>query len=52
MQEITKELASEYGFTYDGPISLFAMKRQDIVKFARQNPGIMMKQVYGFGKSI
>ena len=52
MQEVTKELASEYGFTYDGPISLFAMKRQDIVKFARQNPGIMMKQVYGFGKSI
>ena len=48
MQEITKETPSSFSFEYDGPVSVFAMKKQDIVKFARQNPGIMMKQVYSF----
>lgn len=52
MQEVTKELPSAYGFEYDEPISVFAMKRQDIVKFAKQNPGIMMKQIYSFSRII
>ena len=48
MLEMQKGTGSRYSYAYDQPVSLFAMKKQDILKFARQNPGILMKQAYSF----
>jgi CRP-like cAMP-binding protein len=48
MQEMQKDIPSNYGFSHTGPLLAFAMKKQDILKFAKHNPGILMKQVYNF----
>ncbi|MGL4368786.1 MAG: cyclic nucleotide-binding domain-containing protein, partial [Spirochaetota bacterium] len=52
MKEIAYHIPSSFSFEHDGPVSLFAMKNQDIVKFAKQNPGIMMKQFYPFTSDL
>jgi CRP-like cAMP-binding protein/phosphoribosyl 1,2-cyclic phosphodiesterase len=39
---------SGYTYTYNGPISLYAMKKDDILKFIENNPGQLMKIVHDF----
>jgi len=48
MLDILRENPAHYNYTHTDPVSVFAMKKQDIIKFAKQNPGIVMKQVYAF----
>jgi CRP-like cAMP-binding protein/phosphoribosyl 1,2-cyclic phosphodiesterase len=46
MQDMQKGIRSEFSYVHANTISAFAMKKQDILKFSRHNPGIMMKQIY------
>lgn len=39
---------SGYTFSHRGPVSLYAMKKEDILKFVENNPGQLMKLVYDF----
>jgi CRP-like cAMP-binding protein len=48
MIEVQRDTKSRYSFMFNPPLSVFAIKKQDILKFAKQNPGILMKQVYTF----
>ena len=48
MLEMQKDIPSSYEFSHNVPLLAFAMKKQDILKFAKHNPGILMKQVYNF----
>jgi hypothetical protein len=46
MHDMMKGIPSRFTFAHKKAISAFAMKKQDILKFARHNPGIMMKQLF------
>jgi CRP-like cAMP-binding protein len=46
MHDMMKGIPSRFTFTHTKAISAFAMKKQDVLKFARHNPGIMMKQLF------
>ena len=48
MLDMIQDNPAWYDYFPTGPVSIFAMKKQDIVKFAKHNPGIVMKQVYAF----
>lgn len=37
---------TDYSFRYEKDVRLFGMKREDIVKFAEANPGLLMKLKY------
>lgn len=37
---------AEYTFSYEGALSLFGMKKDDIVKFLDKNPGLLMRLKY------
>jgi len=39
---------ARYTFSHDKPVSLYAMKRDEIYRFAEKNPGLLMKLVYDF----
>jgi CRP-like cAMP-binding protein len=48
MQKIHRNLPSDYTFTSQEPIQLYAMGKEDIIKFVDKNPGLLMKLVYHF----
>ncbi|MDA3900498.1 MAG: cAMP/cGMP-dependent 3',5'-cyclic-AMP/GMP phosphodiesterase [Spirochaetes bacterium] len=48
MSEIYDDLPSSYTYTYEGDVSLFAMRSSEISIFAEKNPGIVMKIKYNY----
>ncbi len=48
MQKIYRGEPAVYTFSHKKPLSLYAMKKDDILKFLENNPGILMKSVYDF----
>ena len=48
MHRMHRGEASPYTFMHSDPVSLFAMKREDILQFVDRNPGLLMKLVYDF----
>jgi CRP-like cAMP-binding protein/phosphoribosyl 1,2-cyclic phosphodiesterase len=48
MQKIYNNEKSKYTFINEEPVSLFAMKKEDILNFLKHNPGILMKSVHDF----
>ncbi len=48
LQNIHKDIPEEYTWSHDAPISLFSMKRSDVLIFVRNNPGLLMKLVHDF----
>ena len=45
MQRLYKDEPAVCTFSYDAPVSLFAMKKVNILRFLEKNPGILMKSV-------
>ena len=48
MVKLDRKLPSEYTFSHDKPVLLYAVKRKDYEKFIERNPGLMMKLAYNF----
>lgn len=48
MLSIHKAEPSEHTFSYKKDVSLYAMKKDDVLKFVNSNPGLLMKIVYNF----
>jgi CRP-like cAMP-binding protein len=48
MQEVRTREASQYSYTYNGPVSLYAMTAEDIIDFTEKYPGLVMKLAYDF----
>jgi len=48
MQRVHRGELSNYGFYHDEPVSLFAIKKDDIMDFVENNPGLLMKLDYDF----
>ncbi len=46
MHKIYNNEPAGYTFSHPGPVSLFAMKKSDILWFLKNNPGILMKSMY------
>jgi CRP-like cAMP-binding protein/phosphoribosyl 1,2-cyclic phosphodiesterase len=42
--------SARFTFSHDGPVSLFALRRDEIFRFAEKNPGLLMKLVYDFAR--
>ncbi|MBN1523994.1 MAG: cAMP/cGMP-dependent 3',5'-cyclic-AMP/GMP phosphodiesterase [Spirochaetales bacterium] len=43
LHDVEKNLPSSFSFRYNGDLSVFMIKREDILNFARRNPGLVMK---------
>ena len=48
LKSIHQGKSARYTYSNEGPVSLYAMKREEILKFAEKNPGLLMKLVYDF----
>lgn len=48
MEKVYDNRKSEMTFAAENSVRLFSIKRDDIVKFANRNPGLMMKLAYDF----
>jgi len=48
LQNVHRDLPDEFCWSHSAPISLFAMKRSDILIFVNNNPGLLMKLVHDF----
>ncbi len=48
LQKVHRGEPSNYTFTHKEPVSLFAMRKEDILNFVEKNPGQLMKLVYDF----
>ena len=48
MQKIHRDEPEDYTFSNEKPVTLFAMKAEEILRFADKNPGLLMKIVYDF----
>jgi len=48
MQQVHRGEPASYTFRYNAPVSLYAMRREDIFRFLDNNPGLLMKLVYDF----
>jgi len=48
MQKVHRREPSNLTFSHTGPVSLYAMKRDDVYNFLEYNPGLLMKFVYDF----
>ena len=48
LKSIHQGKTARYTYSNDGPVSLYAMKREEVLKFAEKNPGLLMKLVYDF----
>ncbi|MBN1531080.1 MAG: cAMP/cGMP-dependent 3',5'-cyclic-AMP/GMP phosphodiesterase [Spirochaetes bacterium] len=51
LQKVHRGEASSYTFSHPGPVSLYAMKAEDIYNFVESNPGMLMKQISFFLKN-
>jgi CRP-like cAMP-binding protein len=51
LQKVHRGEVSSYTFSHPGPVSLYAMKAEDIFNFVENNPGMLMKQVNFFLKN-
>ncbi|MCP4138132.1 MAG: cAMP/cGMP-dependent 3',5'-cyclic-AMP/GMP phosphodiesterase [bacterium] len=47
-QKVHKKEPEDYTFSNTIPVSLYAVKAEDILKFVESNPGLLMKIVYDF----
>lgn len=43
LHDVDKNLPSRYTFVYNNDVSLFVIKRKDMLSFAERNPGLIMK---------
>ncbi len=48
MLHVHRKRTARYTFSHEEPVSLYAMKRDEIYRFAEKNPGLLMKLVYDF----
>jgi CRP-like cAMP-binding protein/phosphoribosyl 1,2-cyclic phosphodiesterase len=48
LKNIHQGKKAQYTFSNDTPVSLYAMRRDEIFRFAEKNPGLLMKFVYDF----
>ncbi len=48
MQNVHRDEPAEYTFSHKEAVSLFGMKREDILVFVEHNPGLLMKLVYDY----
>ncbi|MCU0846833.1 MAG: cAMP/cGMP-dependent 3',5'-cyclic-AMP/GMP phosphodiesterase [Spirochaetes bacterium] len=48
LQNVHRGEKSGYTYSHDGPVSLFAMRAEDILQFVNRYPGLLMKLVYRF----
>lgn len=46
MTKMYRRSEAEYTYSYDAPISLYAINRPDFLKFAQENPGLLMKYLF------
>ncbi|MFW6365196.1 MAG: cyclic nucleotide-binding domain-containing protein, partial [Spirochaetota bacterium] len=46
LERIYRKLPSAYSYEYTGDVSLFAMKSEELYRFAEYNPGLIMKLKY------
>jgi len=48
MQRVHRGEKSAYSFDHEKPVSLYAIKKDDIIHFVEYNPGLLMKLDYDF----
>ncbi len=48
MSQVHSSEPSRFTFSHTGPVSLFAMRRDNVVRFLDNNPGLLMKFRYDF----
>ncbi|HEQ71547.1 MAG TPA: cyclic nucleotide-binding domain-containing protein, partial [Spirochaetia bacterium] len=48
LHDVDINIPSPYRFSHSGDVSLFALSREDMVDFTRQNPGLVMKFKLGY----
>ncbi len=52
MLRLKRGVPAEYTFFTEGPVSLYKISFEDVVKFVTKNPGLMMKLVYDFSSLV